>query len=358
MKLPFLFCLLATAILATSADFKTLKRTDFGKKLLASIELQLSMEGPVDKILDLLKELDAGLVEEQAGHDDRHADFQSVCEASLNEYTTQIDRAETDQQQAVSELITLNPAISEAEHELKHALDQKAATEDRKGKSIEQREQEHEIFLERREEHLTAISACNLATEQVLQLKSSSFLQKPALIQLNSHLLAVKRAAPAYGGLFRLLLQVASDPQADQDMVVRLLTLIDKLRASFASSLSIENENEATAQQAHEDLVASLDSTITNLTGLVGELQAELRSLRFQKDDSENRKADAEQRIDNFTGLYIQKKTQCDSEQADYDSETARRHTERGTIEEASTMISDRLSGMSDYVSSKVEHIE
>jgi chromosome segregation ATPase len=358
MKSAFLLCLLASVAFGTTYDLSSLKRTDFGKKLFASIELQLSMEGPVSKVLELLQELDDGLVQEQADHDDRHESYQGECDSTLTEYSNEIDQAEADKSQAESELSVLVPAIAETEKELAEAEYQLEVTVASKEAAIERRSDEHEAYLVRVQEHNDAIEACDLATEQTLELRSSSFLQKPAMLQLSTHLKAIKRVAPGYGGLFKLLLQVAADPQANQEMVTRLINLISKLRASFVSSAELEFDNEAAAQQAHDDLVASLDSTITELTGRIGSLEVELTSLEAQKADSEERKADAEDRIESFTELFEQKKAQCDAEQADYESESERRSSERDTIEEAATLIQNRLGDMSEYVSGKVENVE
>lgn len=358
MKSAFLLCLLACVAFSATLDFTSLKRTDFGKKLLASIELQMTMEGPVDKVLALLQELDDGLVQEQADHDDRHEEYQGECDSTLSEYQDEIDQAKADKTEAVSQLSVVIPQISETEDELASAKQSLQDTLDAKETAINRREKEHEDYLVRVQEHSDAISACDLATEQVLELRSSSFLQKPALLQLNTHLQAVKRVAPGYGGLFKLLLQVAADPQANQELVTKLINLISKLRASFVSSWELEDTNEADSQQAFDELVQSLDSTIIELTDRISSLELELKSLYEQKADAEERKEDAEGRIESFTELYDEKKEQCDSEQANYESETERRASERDTIEEASQIIESRLGDMSEYVSSKVEHIE
>mmetsp|Transcript_33931 Transcript_33931/g.59149 ORF Transcript_33931/g.59149 Transcript_33931/m.59149 type:complete len:359 (-) Transcript_33931:31-1107(-) len=358
MKSAFLVCILVSAAFATSADLLSLKRTDYGKKLLASIELQLAMEGPVDKVLALLQDLDDGLVQEQADHDDKHANFQAECESTLANYAYEIDTAESDKSQAEAELSFLIPAIFTAEQQLAEAKANKQATIDRKERAIDIRNKEHEDYLVRVQEHQDAISACDLATEQVLTLKSSSFLQKPTMLQLNSHLKAVKRVAPAYGGLFKLLIQIAADPQANQETVTKLINLISKLRSSFVSSLELEHSNEADAQQAHDELVESLDETISELTVYIAQTSHKLETYYAEKADSEYRKADAEGRIETFTTLYDQKKAQCEDEAAEYKKETARRQCERETIEEASTLISARLSNLSEHVSSRVEHIE
>lgn len=358
MRSAFLLCLLVSVAFGSTLDLTSLKRTDFGKKLLASIELQMSMEGPVDKVLELLQQLDDGLVQEQAEHDERHEAFQEDCASTLANYQGELDQAKADKTEAASQLSVLLPQIAETKRELADAESSLESTIDAKNAAIERRQEEHEDYLVRVQEHADAISACDLATEQVLELRSSSFLQKPALLQLNTHLQAVKRVAPAYGGLFKLLLQVAADPQANQELVTKLINLISKLRASFVSSLELENENEDSAQQAHDELVESLDNTILELTDRISSLKLELTSLTAQKDDAEVRKADAEERIETFTELYNQKKEQCDSEQANYESETERRASERDTIEEAADLIESRLGGMSDYVSSKVEHVE
>mmetsp|Transcript_7758 Transcript_7758/g.14746 ORF Transcript_7758/g.14746 Transcript_7758/m.14746 type:complete len:359 (+) Transcript_7758:289-1365(+) len=358
MNRAFLLCLLAGVAFSATLDLTSLKRTDYGKKLLASIELQMSMEGPVDKVLGLLQDLDDGLVQEQADHDERHETYQAEAEATLTAYQGQIDQAEADLHQADSDLSVVIPAIAETERELGDAREQLAATIEAKEDAIARREKEHADYLVRVQEHQDAVSACDLATEQVLELRSSSFLQKPALLQLNTHLKAVKRVAPAYGGLFKLLLQIAADPQANQELVTKLINLISKLRNSFVSSLELETSNEDAAQQAYDELVASLDDTIIELTSRIADLELQLSSLKAAKADAEERKSDAQGRIDSFTTLYNEKKEQRDAEQAVYESETERRASERDTIEEASTLISSRLGDMSEYVSGKVEHIE
>jgi hypothetical protein len=355
MKSGLVLYLLTTVVLGLHQDLLPLKRSDLGKKLLSSIELQLTLEGPADKVLELLRSLEDGLAQEQTDQTSYDDQFQAECSQTLEGFSSELTRAETDKSEAVRSLAVVSPVIADAVGRLKDVSDQTQATMARKEAAIVTREDEHQAYLGRVQEHHEAIEACDLATAEVLELRSSSFLQKPpGLLQLSTHLSSIRHIAPAYSSLFKLLLQVIDSPQANQEMVARLITLITKLRDSFSTSAQLETDDESTAQHAHDELVNSLDGTTAELTRQGAELEIQISSSQSQRDAAEDRKADAEGRIVAYTTLCNDKASQCRAEQANYESETARRSEELATIKEASTLISTRLGDLSEHVSSKL----
>lgn len=354
--------LLATFALTLAAklDLTHIRSNPFGKQLLDTVALQLSTNGAVDRVLALLQELDDSLVREQEEADAEHERYQKECNETLTTYGERLAEANSDYNRAVSDISTYGQLVEETEEQIDSLEKQIADTEEAKERSTRQREYEREAYAQKMIDHDEAIAACDDATTLVLQLKTSgsSFLQQPVYLEISSHVAAIRKAAPGYAGLFKALIQMATKTTANQELVVRLLNLIEKLKQSFINSKQIETTNEEDAENAYQALIIQLDNTLATLNVELGEKQNDLVTYNFRLNEAEALKEDAGQRVETYEKLIEEKEAMCDQEKKAYEEATEARQEERDIVAEVVQIIETRLSDLSEYINSKVDSVE
>jgi flagellar biosynthesis chaperone FliJ len=360
MKSLSFLLLTFTLVLGAKLDLTHIKSTAFGKQLLDTVALQLTTTGAIDKVLALLQELDDSLVQEQEEADAVHEEYQRQCNQTISQYEELLAVAKSDFNQAVSDISLYEPLIEQTKAEIEGLEKQLQDTIDTKDKATAQREQEREVYKQKMIDHDEAIDACDQATQLVLQLKTSgsSFLQQPMMLEIGTHVAAVRKIAPAYAALFKALIQMSTSTTADQEMVVRLINLIDKLKQSFLDSKDLETENEDAAEAAYVELIDQLNATITALEGEIGTKKNDLASYEYKVEEAYSLKADAEKRVDTFTTLLEQVREMCRLEQVKYDDDTAARQEERDIVAEVIELIETRLTDLSEYVTEKIDSVE
>ena len=356
--------MLLCGIAFASTSMASIEHSDFGHALSDSIQLQLKLEGGVDLVIQMIADLKSDIQDEQDQHDADLAAKQDECDAALTLYQNNIDQANADIAQATSDLAAWRPERDQTEADLAEAKDNLASTENEKAQAESDRVQAIEEYNTRVAENEAAIKACDDAVTLVKNYYAGTalegtFLQKrQVLVQVTSHVQAVRRVAPSFAPILKTLVQLSAAPQADSDKIVKVVNLIEDLRAKLVESLNGEHEAEAKAKADYEALIAALTSTINQLKTLINELSIKLEDLNMKIADGEDRLADGEARLEANTTLYQDKDAECNAYYDNHASETARRSGEMDTCQEAVDLLEERFADKSDYVMSKVENVE
>ena len=356
--------MLLCGIAFASTSMASIEHSDFGHALSDAIQLQLKLEGGVDLVIGMIADLKDDVQAEQDQHDADLAAKQDECDAALTLYQSRIDQANADIDQATSDLATWRPELAQAEADLAENQANLASTEQEKAQAESDRVVAIEEYKVRVAENEAAIKACDDAVTLVKDYYAGSalegtFLQKRSvLVQVTSHVQAVRRVAPSFAPILKTLVQLSAAPQADSDKIVKVVNLIEDLRAKLVDSLNGEHEAEAKAKADYEALIAALTATIADLKATINGLEMKIEDLEAKIADGEDRLADGEARLELNTTLYNDKDEECEAYYADHVAQTARRADEMDTCQEAVDLLEERFADKSDYVMSKVENVE
>lgn len=326
MKFGYIVLLLASAAWARTDDIAKLERTSFGKVLLNTVAIQLSMNSQVGKVIGLLEELKAGLLDEQEDHQQRHDAYQADALAAIADYNAKIDQANADLSAANQDIETYTPLLAKSAQDLADARAHLADLEGDKAEEIAKRQQEREEFERRVQEHNAALAAADQATGLVLGLNSQEvFLQKPVLAQIASQMKSVRHIAPSHAALLKVLVQISTSKHASQELVDKCLALIQKLRASLEASKKLDADSEAATQAAFDAFIVEVNKNIATTQGRIADLEVQVADYWYRVSDAESRKFDAQQRLESNTLLRDDREAARVTEQADFDTQTARR---------------------------------
>ena len=356
--------MLLCGIAFASTSMASIEHSDFGKALSDSVQLQLKLEGGVDLVISMIADLKDDIQAEQDQHDADFADKTAECDAALTLYQNNIDQATADIAQATSDLATWRPEREQTEASLAENRANLEDTEREKAQAESDRVLAIEDYNTKVYENELAIKACDDAVTLVRDYYATenltgTFLQKrQVLVQVTSHVQAVRRVAPSFAPILKTLVQLSAGPQADQDKIVKVVNLIEDLRAKLQDSLQKEHDDEKQAAADYAELIAALTATINDLKSTINSLEIKLEDLNMKIEDAEDRLADAEGRLEANTTLFNDKNDECNAYYANYESETARRTDEMDTCQECVDLLDERFADKSDYVMSKVENVE
>ena len=101
--------LLLVGLCTASTSMASLERSDFGKALSESIQLQLKLEGGVDIVIGMIDQLADDIQAEQDQADSDFADKTDECNTALATYQANIDQAKADRTQATADLAKWRP---------------------------------------------------------------------------------------------------------------------------------------------------------------------------------------------------------------------------------------------------------
>lgn len=326
MKFGYIVLLLASAAWARTDDIAKLERTSFGKVLLNTVAIQLSMNSQVSKVVGLLGDLKQGLLDEQADHQKRHDQYQEEALAAIAGYNANIAQADADLSAANQDLETYVPLLEKAVQDLADANDHLFDLEQDKGDAIYQREREREEFETRVVEHDAALAAADQAAGLVSGLNSQEvFLQKPVLAQIASQMKSVRHVAPSHAALLKVLVQISTSKHASKDLVEKCLALIQKLRASLEASKKQDADSEAATQAAFDAFIVEVDNNIAATEARIAALEVLGADYLNRVTDAKARKEDAEKRLENNIKLRDDREAARKAEEADFNAQTARR---------------------------------
>jgi len=91
--------------------------SDYGKRLLDTIDLQMRSGASVDKIIDLLDELSGEMQDEQSEDDKLNVTRQQECDDEIGEFNRRIDAAKAEIADSSAQLASLRPQLEQTKNE-------------------------------------------------------------------------------------------------------------------------------------------------------------------------------------------------------------------------------------------------
>eukprot|EP01017_Pseudomicrothorax_dubius_P033795 TRINITY_DN455_c1_g1_i1.p2 TRINITY_DN455_c1_g1~~TRINITY_DN455_c1_g1_i1.p2 ORF type:complete len:377 (-),score=131.16 TRINITY_DN455_c1_g1_i1:162-1292(-) len=257
--------------LAEIQKFNALKETNMGRIIIGLAELHLKGDAPIKRLIkgleDFVEELNQGIASENAAFETKRASHQATIQA-LN---TRIGEAKAEiasRQSRINAVLTprLNQAQSEIERDSELINQKRAALVE----AANNREHEHNSYLERVNEHNEAITAIDEALPLLNGLKSAT----PSLIQtrkatatLKNVQLKLAKTKISELALVQALISLAINQNfVNQEILDNVISKFNDLRKRLADSLALEAANEAQAQSNYEAFVKQTEAEIAELT--------------------------------------------------------------------------------------------
>jgi tetratricopeptide (TPR) repeat protein len=323
-KVSCIALILALGAYARFDDIAELEATNFGKTILSTVAVQLSVtEGRVDEIVDSLNKIKEKIVKDQEAHDGRHIKDQADFDSQINALTKIIDDAQKNYDDAVNAIAEFTPKRDQAEKDLDDEQKNLKQLKKDRDDEIEDRRIKYEAHLKRQEDYKKSIDS----TDKALGLLSNlnNFLQMPVLVEIVKDLPTMRSVSPSHAALLRVLVQLSTSKHANPETVKKALGLIAKLKSSLETSKQTDLDDDIRAKQLHDELIDQYDISIRNSSTRVTDLETQYADYKRIVQENIKKRDDNQKTVEDNTKLRDDVKKQKKVEQDNYDSETARR---------------------------------
>ena len=383
----FLISLLISQSLCANTNAKaqdinfleSIRRTDFGKTLLQSLQLtaKTHSKDAVQSVVAILNQMLEDETDAQADADAAWEQESSDCDAQASDLNGEIEDAQNQIDQNTVNINILNSGISGSQASLDEANDKLVTSTNALQNLVDARAAEHATFLQ----NVADISATITALQQGKDLIStlldgsdeddesasassassdesssdsdsdsgsssdsdsdsdsesesdeevdgtSGFFQKKAkktaFAQFTSHVKSanLKKSTKYHGFVTALLAMLSKDDiVADQGLVTQVLHLIENLVEQLSAELTTLAATENDAQNIFETQQTYLNSDISNLNSQIADLQSDITDKSAQVADLTADNANLQVNLENKSQELADSQQTCSDDKAAYDS--------------------------------------
>lgn len=316
--------------------------TPYGKRLLDTIQLQMQSKASVDRILNLLEELKADLRAQQTQDDGIHRDQEAECSSEIAGYDAEIARLEGEINAANAYLSELRPKLETVNGQLYRKLNEISSLTARLADYEAAHKQDEEDYQRRVQDHQEALRAVGEALAYVKSLVGSE-----AGKGKHETSAAIDAENKAYGSLIQLA--------ADQETVAKLVTNLEEIEANLESSIVNEEAAHEQAVVDYNELKARYVQTLADLESAKNELVRSKEYLEGEIRATEEELARDENALRNNQELKAAKEQQCEQWRQTYFNNTKKRNEELSVVDQVVELLERQLSGMSDYLTKRVQ---
>jgi len=324
------------------AELQNIDNTDFGKKLLDTISLQLKNKSPLSDISKLLSEIRSELVHQQEKSDAEEGQAARECHKQIRNYNSRIDKATNEINEAIVNIANHKRNIASFETQQKSYEAQIKLLGEKEVQFREARKKDEADFANRIAQQKAVVTALEQITPELEHLKPHG----------NVHAALVELAKIGRSNPIGALLQVAMtlDPGALQ----RVIQHLNKLKESVAASIEDDIKAEADAKRNFDKMIGEFRDERTNLENSLTQVKQQLEAEKQQLHTQEVRLADNQKELKTATEGKTKTIKMCDERKARYNTEKAARAKEIGIVEKVLQIIASRLDNMQDYITKRV----
>jgi predicted nucleic acid-binding Zn-ribbon protein len=347
---------------ADRAKLEELSKTQFGKTILDTIQLQLASGDPMDDLIELLREIYNFVLNEQNDDDEYIKGIRGQCDSEIGRLRTEISAADDRARELNDEINEKTPIRDEKVELLAEKRELLAETGDRIIELDEEKAEHDADWAAEQAEHDRATYVIERAKEVIENGFGGSFLQKTfkpqTLVQVAEHFKTNSKnfKRNSWNHVFKLLAQIASSNhvQADAGAVERILHLIDALLERIAESREIERrEYEAwvaeytEAREAQVSLYNTTESQIENLENEISALTKRINNATAERDEQRER---SRQKNIELTGRI----KWCDDEADGYADRRADRTERLTVVSETIALVERNIRVLKDFVNQRL----
>jgi len=324
MKASALFLIACVAVSAYGSHidniFAEINTSEFGKTIVNTINLQLQSGASVDIVIDEIRKLKDGLLNQKDIADANYQIASGKCQDDTSLLIMGIIQAEADITKFTASLEMDKPVLMTRSSE-KTNKEAELAERVAMGEALDaERDVEIERFKAIVSEHAAVrrmLDECRDIIKTRLVKHDDEFLQTNMFMELSSKLNSFKvekrGLAHGYKNMFVLLAKMVETApvQADQNVVQNILDILDRVEANLDNSLAIEREAENEREEIYDDLKARIDKQIRRVDNQLINLNQEIHSLEMKIHQSEENLEEATGRHANTNARLDDRKQEC-----------------------------------------------
>jgi chromosome segregation ATPase len=324
-------------------ELQSIDGSDFGKKLLDTITLQLKSKAPLGEISRLLKQIETELTEQQRKDDANHNEEERTCAKRIAQYEAAIT-------QASATIHDEQFNIRQYERAIQLGEGQKASHESTIKVLSDREDLLRKTFKEDQDDHAKRIAQQKAVIDALTQIIPELERLRPhgnvqqALVELAK----IGRANP-----IGALLQVAMT--LDAGALQRVIQHLQKLKKSVEASIADDENSQRTAEANFKAMMDELAKQKAQVKEALARTVADIEANKSKKAASE--KALKTARKDRKLAQDGKQKTTaaCDEKRSRYNAQKASRQKEIDIVNKVLTIIATKLMTMQEYIKKRVD---
>lgn len=313
--------------------------TDYGKRLLDTIQIELQSQGNVDNILKILNELKDDLINQQNIANGLHDEKVQECTVTIEDYTQTINSLAL----RIEELEKSIPEISSKLDIVKSKLSTKEKEISELNEELESYDsdykQDKEDYEKRVKDHRDALQAVDAALEYLEGLKGSQAGEgRPE----TSEKIAGEEAAEAYNSAN--LIQLG----ADQATIDKLISKLTSIKGNLSASIDDENTRHEQAESDYNTTRGKIVVTLSDLTSAKDNLIIEKGALETELNIAEQELASKKIQKSQTEDLKAKKEKECEDAEITYNNNKKKRSEEVSTVDAIVEILKNKSLGEVD----------
>lgn len=310
-----LICVLATAEsifsinkreIGVFSQLQGIDGSDFGKKLLDTIALQLKNKSPLGDISQLLKNIEVELTTQQNADDAKHSAAVRKCEETNRDYEKRISDATATIGQEIVSSAAYRESLNSFKLQQETYVTQERLLNEHQAKFQKDYDDDRNSHDKRVQQQQAVITALKQIIPELRKLQPDRNVKR-ALIELAR----IGRENP-----IGALLQVAMT--LDKGALERVVQHLEKLKKSVEASLADDDKAQATTAENYKQMMEEFSKEKNNLKTALVRVGSDIESTQQKLDQSQRVLANAEQVQNMSREGKKQNQAKCDDDNARY----------------------------------------
>ena len=298
--------------------------TDYGKRLLDTINVEIKSKGSVDKIVEILISLRGDLVKQQEYDDDQIAKKREECTRVIGEYTTKINTLTSEIDQLEIDIPLLQTKFNDLTNKYDKKVGEISGLEEELKSYDADYKQDTADYEARVADHREALEAVKATLEYLQNLVGS---QAGEGKHETSEAIEGETRAYNYGA--QKLIQLG----ADQETLNKLVSKLNDVKSNLEKSIDDEDERHAQAEKDYNNTRGKIVTTINDLKSardtLKGEKDSAGEALKVAKETLDAKKIEKSQ----AETAKSAKETECQNAEDLYSRNKKKRTEEVNTVD-------------------------
>jgi chromosome segregation ATPase len=319
------------------AQIQDIENSEFGKKIMDTIALQLKNKSPISDIARMLAEIRQDLILQEHEADNLHNQQEHECAEEIAEYARRIDAAQVARDDAETEILLLHGEIANLQNDIAVKAKQLEIIDNRELETRANRETDAFNYEARRAQNEEVLSALDLILEKLNSITPNASAES-VLVQLAK--VGAKNPIMA-------LAQLASGFNAESFR--RTIEKLNQIRDDLQTQMEEESEAEEAAVADFNTIIGELTTTRKNIAGAKSEAETQLAQAEAALALQENILEESVEELAASLSGKAAKESICADWAATWERNKEVRQTELGLIAQVQNIIATKLDTVHSY---------
>lgn len=313
------------------SQLEEMENSEFGKKILDTIALQVKNNSPLSDIARMLAEIRQDLTLQNHEADNLHAAQVVQCDTQITEFNRRIDVATVQRDDAETEIGLLTSEIANLRNDINNKAKQLEILDNREITLREERETDAFAYAARTAQTEEVIGALDLILEKLSGVAPESS-NAAVLAQLEK----IGKSNPILA-----LAQVASGFTAES--LNKVSGALEQLKEDLQESLATDAADEEAAIADYEGLLGEIIATRNNIAHAKSEAESSLSQAEGALSLQENILAESVSELTSAQNGLAKKTTYCEDETATWERNRDQRNVELALIARVNEIVATKL---------------